>query len=312
MDEKLDIVTIGESLIELSCDISLSMTETLNKYYGGDTLTAAVAARRLGSKVGYITRVGCDYFKEFLLDSWQAEGLDISQIKLSGESNGLYLLARPKDGEKEFSYYRKKTAATRLSIDDISVKYLESAKIFYTSGIAQSLSLSAKEAVKYAYSVAKEKGVITAYDPNYSELITTPEDAKECFDDVISDIDILFLNIKNDSSKIFEDISPENVIKYIWDMGVQTVVVKSSKDFGYYTGYGGEIVFCKFFAENTVDTTCSGDAFNGGFLHGIASGLTPFEATKLASVVSGLQSQGIGAIKSIPTKKEVYAEYEKI
>lgn len=312
MNEKLDIITIGESLIELSSDISLSLAASLDKYYGGDTLTTAVAARRLGSKVGYITRVGCDYFKEFLLDSWQAEGLDISQVKLSGETNGLYLLARPKDGEKEFSYYRKKTAATRLSIEDISVKYIESAKIFYTSGIAQSLSLSAKEAVKYAYKIAKEKGVITAYDPNYSELITSPEDAKECFDDVISDIDILFLNIKNDSSKIFEDISPENVIKYIWDMGVGTVVIKSSKDSGYYTGYGGDIVFCNFFSNDFVDTTCSGDAFNGGFLHAIASGHSPFEATKLGSVVAGLQAQRIGAIKSIPTEKEVYAEYEKI
>lgn len=312
MYEKLDIITIGESLIELSSDSSLSLTESLNKYYGGDTLTTAVAARRLGSKVGFITRVGCDHFKEFLLDSWQAEGLDISQVRLSGESNGLYLLSRPKDGEKEFSYYRKKSAASRLSIEDISEKYIERAKIFYTSGIAQSLSLSAKEAIKKAYTIAKSKGVITAYDPNYSPLITSPEDAREDFEEVICDIDILFLNIKNDVSKMFEELSPEKIIKHIWDMGVGTVVLKSAKDKGYYTGYGGDIVFCKFFTTNTIDTTCSGDAFNGGFLHAIASGYTPFEATKLGSVVAGLQSQEIGAIKAIPTKKEVYAEYEKI
>ncbi len=67
-----------------------------------------------------------------------------------------------------------------------------------------------------------------------------------------------------------------------------------------------------FYSQKTVDTTCSGDAFNGGFLHAISSGFSPFEATKFASVVSGLQSQKIGAIKSIPTKEEVYSEYEKI
>ena len=61
-----------------------------------------------------------------------------------------------------------------------------------------------------------------------------------------------------------------------------------------------------------VDTTCSGDAFNGGFLHAIASGFTPFEAAKLATVVSGLQATKIGAIKSIPSRKEVYEEYEKM
>ena len=36
MDEKLDIVAIGESLIELSSDTKLSCAECLYKYYGGD------------------------------------------------------------------------------------------------------------------------------------------------------------------------------------------------------------------------------------------------------------------------------------
>lgn len=311
MDEMLDIITIGEGLIELSSDLSLSLTGSLDKYYGGDTLAAAVAAKRLGSKVGYITRVGCDYFKEFLMDSWQAEGLDISQVKLTGDYNGLYLLARPQGGAKEFSYYRKKSAASKLSIEDISEEYIERAKFFYTSGIAQTLSLSAKEAVKKAYTIAKEKGLTTAYDPNYSPLITTMEEAKEAFDEVINDIDILFLNDKNDIAKLLEATSCENIIKYFWDMGINTVIVKSSQDGGYYTGYAGDIIFCPFFAKETVDTTCSGDAFNGGFLHAVSSGFSPFEATRLAAIVSGLQSQKIGAIRSIPTKEEVYAEYEK-
>jgi 2-dehydro-3-deoxygluconokinase len=312
MNEKLDIITLGEGLIELSSDVSLSIAESLNKYYGGDTLATAVAAKRLGSKVGYITRVGCDYFKDFLLDSWQAEGLDISQVKLTDDFNGLYLLARPKNGEKEFSYYRKKTAASKLSIEDISETYIENAKIFYTSGISQTLSLSVREAVAKTYSIAKNKGLTTAYDPNYSPLLTSPEEAKEVFEEVINNVDILFLSDKNDVSKLFEINSAEKVIKYFWDTGVNTVVIKSGKNGGYYTGYVVDIVFCEFFSSYTVDTTCSGDAFNGGFLHAVSSGFSPFEAAKLASVVSGLQSQKIGAIKSIPTKEEVYLEYEKI
>lgn len=312
MNAKLDIITIGEGLIELSSDVSLSMAESLDKYYGGDTLTMAVAAQRLGSKVGYITRVGCDYFKEFLMDSWQAEGLDISQVKLTGDFNGLYLLARPKTGHKEFSYYRKRTAASKLSIEDISEKYIEGAKIFYTSGIAQSLSLSAREAIKKAYKIAKEKGLTTAYDPNYSPLITSLEDSKEVFDDVINDIDILFLSDKNDVALLFDTDSTEKIVKHFWDLGVKTVVIKSSQAGGYFTGYAGDIVFCKFFSAEVVDTTCSGDAFNGGFLHAISSGFSQFEAAKLASIVAGLQSQQIGAIKSIPMKEEVYREYETI
>ena len=71
MNEKLDIITIGESLIELSTDKSLTSATSLDKYYGGDTLTTAIAALRLGSKVGFVSRIGMDCFRNYLLESWQ-------------------------------------------------------------------------------------------------------------------------------------------------------------------------------------------------------------------------------------------------
>lgn len=108
MEENLDIVAIGECLIELSANTSLTSADCLYKYYGGDALATAISALRLGSKVGFITKVGNDAFKEFLMDSWQAEGLDISQIKLANEPNGFYFITRPVDADKEIAYYRKK------------------------------------------------------------------------------------------------------------------------------------------------------------------------------------------------------------
>ena len=62
MAEKLDIIAIGESLIELSTNSKLVNAGCLSKYYGGDALATAVASVRMGSKVGFITRVGCDPF----------------------------------------------------------------------------------------------------------------------------------------------------------------------------------------------------------------------------------------------------------
>lgn len=310
MLEKLDIITIGESLIELSSDKSLTYADNIDKYYGGDTLATAIAALRLGSKVGYISRVGMDHFKDFLLDSWQSEGLDISQIKLVDGFNGLYFIARPEGGEKEFAYYRKKTAATNLSIDDVSSEYIKSASIVYATGVTQSLSLSAKEAVKKAFAIAKENKILVAYDPNYSPKLWSKDEAKEAFEEIEESIDILFLNLKNDAQKLLEIQSIDKLIKYFWDKGVSIIVVKSHTDHGYYTGYQGEILFTEFKAEKIVDTTSAGDAFNGGFLHAIASGLSPFEAVHIGSIVAGLQIQKIGAIKSIPFKKEVYSIYK--
>ena len=63
--------------------------------------------------------------------------------------------------------------------------------------------------------------------------------------------------------------------------------------------------------QNVIDTTCSGDAFNGAFLYGITHGYSPPEASKLASIVAGLQAKGIGAVKSVPYADKVFGIMEK-
>ena len=307
MDNTLDIITIGESLIELSSDNRLANSDILHKYYGGDTLVAAVAAARLGANVGFITRVGNDPFKDYLLESWASENLDISQVKIANEPNGFYFVTRHGIEEKEIIYYRKKVAQSKISIEDIDEEYIKKAKIIYTSGITQSISLSAKEAVDKAYTIAKDNNIMTAYDPNYSSAIHTPESAKENFNSVIDRVDILFMSTKYDTSSILEMDSIENIIKSMNDKGVKIIVLKSSEKGGYYLGYNGNTEFIKFYTTEVVDTTCSGDAFNGAFMYGITHGYTPIEAGKLASIVAGLQAKGIGAIKSVPYANNVFA-----
>ena len=309
MGEKLDIITIGESLIELSCSGSLAYAQTLDKYYGGDTLCTAVAAQRLGSNAGYVSRVGNDPFREYLMDSWQSEGIDISQVKLIDGFNGVYFVGHPHDEEKEFVYYRKKTAATKLSIDDIDKDYILSADVVYATGVTQSLSLSAKEAVKKAFVIAREHNMATSYDPNFDCRLWSAQDAKDAFEEVSDLIQIMFLSLEHDAIPLFDIDSPDKCIKYLWDKGIQIVVVKSAKDKGYFVGFEGDITFVKFQTEEIVDSTGSGDAFNGAFLHGMNSGMTPFEAAKLAAIDAAMQCKGLGAIKSTPFKDDVYAAY---
>ncbi len=309
MGEHLDIITIGESLIELSSSTGLAYTQTFNKYYGGDTLCTAVAAQRLGSKAGYITRVGNDPFKEFLMESWQLEGLDISQVKLIDGFNGVYFIGHPENTEKEFVYYRKKTAATKLSIDDISPDYILSADIIYTTGSTQSLSLSAREAVQKAFQIAYENQMSTAYDLNYDSRLWSSDEAKEAFEELSPYIEIMFLSLEHDSVRVFDVDSPDKCIKYLWDTGITKVIIKSAKDKGYFVGSEGDIVFVEFKTDEIVDSTGSGDAFNGAFLHGLNSGMTIVEAAKLASIDAAIQCHGMGAIKSTPYKEQVYAAY---
>ena len=300
MEQKIDIAVIGECLIELCANGTLADTSTLNKYFGGDTVTTAIAIARMGGNVTYLTQVGNDGFSEFILSSLQKEHIDTSLIKSNDEQNGMYIVSNCQD-KKELLYYKRKTAATKLSIQDLSEDYIKKLKLIYTTGVIQSLSASSRELVKESFRIAKTNDVMTAYDPNYTSCFMNSTDTKEYFEEIVNYTDIIFISLKNDAQKLYEIDSIDKIMNYMWDRGVKIVVIKSHIDNGYYTGYRGEINFREFYnSQKAIDVTASGDVFNGGFLYALTKGYTPFEATKFASVVSGLQTQNYGAIQAIP------------
>ena len=303
--QKIDIAVIGECLIELSANGTLAESSTLNKYFGGDTITTTIAISRLGGKVTYVTKVGNDGFSEFIISSLQKENIDTSLIKTNDEQNGMYIISNTQ-AKKELLYYKRKTAATKLSINDLSEEYIKRLKLIYTTGVVQSLSASARELVRESFKLARDNEVMTAYDPNYTSCFMNSTDTKEFFEEIVDYTDIIFLSLKSDAVRLYEIDSIDKVMKYFWDKGVKIVVIKSHIDNGYYTGYNGEVSFTEFYnTTKAIDVTASGDVFNGGFLYAITNGYVPSEATKFASVVSGLQTQNYGAIQPIPYKQTV-------
>ena len=76
-NKKLDIISFGEVLIELRSKKSLSETNVFNKSYAGDTMNIINMASRLGSKCGYITKLGNDPFKEYLESQWKINNIDL-------------------------------------------------------------------------------------------------------------------------------------------------------------------------------------------------------------------------------------------
>ena len=308
--QKSSVVIIGECLIELISNGSLAESSTLNKYFGGDTVTTAVAVARMGGNVCYVTKVGNDGFSEFILSSLQKENIDTSLIKTNDEQNGMYIVANTHN-KKELLYYKRKTAATKLNIEDVPEDFIKQVKLVYSTGIVQSLSASSRELVRESFRIARENEVITAYDPNYTSCFMSSSDTKELMEEILDYTDIIFLSLKGDAMRLYGVDSVEQIMKRFWDKGVKIVVIKSHIDNGYYTGYKGSITFTEFYnTSKAVDVTASGDVFNGGFLYAITNGYQPQEATKFASVVSGLQTQNYGAIQSIPYLKTVMENME--
>ena len=303
MDKNLDIIAIGECLLELSTNEYFENTKSFNLSFGGDIINTLVAARRMGATTGIISAIGNDYFKDVILSKLNSEGIDLSCIKICNEKNGLYLCGRSE--KKELVTYRRRIAGSSLSLEDYNEDYVKSARMIYTTGITQSLSLKTNELVKYIFKTARENDITTAYDPNYSSSFMTTYDTKEYLEDIIENVDILFFSLKNNVDAIYELSSVEKIVNYFRDYGVKIIIVKSHLENGYYVYTNGKTEFIG--ASLTVDghSIGSGDVFNGGFLAAISKGYTPFEAGHIAAKQASIFVERAGLIQEIPRHDEL-------
>ena len=302
----LDIVSLGECMIELFSEKSIAEAGYFEKSFAGDTLNVIAAASKLGSKVGYITKIGGDPFGDYLLESWRALSIDTSHVIVDPSSfNGLYFIILKPEGERDFIYYRQASAPSTITPEDLRPEYIKSTKIFHSSGISQAISGSSRDTVKTALEIAKDAGVKTSFDPNFRQKLWSAEKAKEALKDVIEFIDIIFPSAPQETEKLLGISSPEGVIKKFWDFGVEIVCVKTGCK-GAVIGHKGEIMkVSQKLKVEVKDTTGTGDAFCGAFLNSLLQGEDPFKAAEIANTVAALKTLGRGAIKPLPDRETV-------
>ena len=61
-----------------------------------------------------------------------------------------------------------------------------------------------------------------------------------------------------------------------------------------------------------IDTTAAGDAFNGGFVHGLLNGMSVEDAGRLGTVTAGLKLRRRGAIAGMPSGEEALAVFRRL
>ncbi|MBF8293498.1 MAG: sugar kinase [Bacteroidetes bacterium] len=300
-------------MVELYATAPLPEATVFHRSFGGDSLNTLVAASRLGSSTGYITKVGDDPFAPGLLNGWQLERVDTSRVQVVPGYNGVYFVSVIPGGQREFTYYRSGSAASTLTPHDLDQSYIATSTILHVTGISQAISPSCRGAVLMACQMAKEAGVIVSYDLNLRpSLWPSLEDARSALEEIMPYLDIVFASTPDDTRGLIRLSEPEEVIHHFWDKGVKVVAVKTGGD-GCAVGEAssGGMVTIPAPAVKVVDTTGAGDAFNGAFLHGIATGMDTVSAAALAVVTASLKVRGRGAVASLPSSDEVHPLWEK-
>jgi len=271
---------------------------------GGDTSNFIVAFSRLGGNAGYITKIGNDEFGRCFLKLWKKERIDISHVLIEKEGfTGIYFISRKNGGEHDFTYYRKDSAASHLSIKDLDIDYIKNTKIFHTSGISQAISDSCCEAVLYAMEKAKEFNAIVSYDPNVRLKLWPLEKAQKAISKAISLSDIVMPSLE-DLSLLTNTSSVEDGAKKLIELGAKLVAVKLGKK-GCFIKFKDEEYFVKGFKTKVVDTTGAGDAFDAAINIALLQGWSIKKAAIFANATAALKLRGRGAVTALPSRKEV-------
>ncbi len=304
----MDILGIGESMIEMDAEVSLAASTVFTRQVGGDVYNTLVALSRLGSQSGFLSRVTMDAFGEVLLKHYADYKVDSRYVHRATEGqNGLYFTTLKPDGSHEYLYYRKNSVATQISPHQITSPVIQETQIVYASGITQAISNSARQAVLKAFQIAKAQGKLVAYDPNYRQALWQHKDkALEALVEVLPYLDIIFPS-EEDLRSLFNFQDIDHMLEYFRLREVPVVALKRGKN-GAILAFKKQQEKIEPYPMNPIkDAIGTGDAFNGGFLHGLLKNKSLSECAQIGAITAAFSLRETGPILGLPTWSEVSA-----
>lgn len=162
----LDVVTYGEAMAmfvaEETGDLA-AVAHFMRRLAGAET-NVAIGLARLGLKVGWMSRVGDDSFGRFIRASVQAEGVDCSRVvTVAGQTSAFQLKALAEHGADPLvEYFRKGSAASRLTPEHFDPAYFLSARHLHATGVAAALSATSLAFAGQALDFMREHGRTTS------------------------------------------------------------------------------------------------------------------------------------------------------
>lgn len=298
----LDILAFGEPMYEFN---HTGEGRSWLGGFGGDTSNAAIAAARLGARVGYFTGLGDDAFGREFLALWAREGVDASRVKIDPAAHtAVYFVTHGPDGHA-FSYLRAGSAASRVTPSDIPDGLVENASILHVSAISQAISPSACDAVFAAIRRARAAGRLVSYDTNLRLRLWPLDRARAVIEATAALADILLPGL-DDARQITGLDDADAICDHYLGLGARIV--------GLTLGADGALIATADRRERVppiacrpVDATGAGDAFDGGFLTEYLRTGDPFAAGRFANVAAGMSTEGYGAVEPLPTRAAVLA-----
>lgn len=275
----------------------------------GAELNVAIGLRRLGHEVTYMTKLGDDPFGKKIVNTMQSNGISTDEIMYSQtHPTGFMFKSKVTQGDPSIFYFRRGSAASTLSPEDVSRLDYTKFDVVHLTGITPALTPSTRAASEKLNQLARENGCFFSFDPNLrTQLWPSQQEMAFCINGIAARSDLFLPGLKEAKLLMGSDV-PEEISQYYLRLGTGTVIIKLGTDGAYYANQaGGHGYVPSFLVEHVVDTVGAGDGFAAGVLSGMREGLSIAEAVRRGCAVGAIQVMSKGDNDGLPRREELDA-----
>jgi 2-dehydro-3-deoxygluconokinase len=306
-----EIVAIGEPMLEFNAEEEGALSEARRFIvgWGGDTSNFCIAAGRAGARVGYLTRLGDDEFGESFLNLWRREGIDTSRIVRDPEAfTAAYFISR-KGRQHHFTYFRRDSAASRMTPGFLPKDYIAGAKLLHVSGISQAISQSACDTVFAAIAAARTAGRLVSYDPNYRPKLWPLERARAVIHETCRQADLIFPSL-DDARQLTSLAAAADIAQFYLELGPKVVVIKLGSN-GALLATGEGLTTFPPYKVDSIDMSGAGDTFDGAFAAAYLAGRSVDSCMRFANAAAAITTTGLGCVTPVPRRDAIEALMER-
>ena len=304
----VDVVTLGEcmALVYPQELIPLAESSLLRLDLAGAESNLCIGLSRLGFSTRFISRLGRDPLGEFIRNRLGDEGILTDALSIDKDApTGVFFREHLPDGQRRVYYYRKNSAASRLSPEDLSITLFNGARLLHLTGITPALSPSCKDSCLEAIRYAKSTGLKISFDPNYRRQLWAEETARQILMPILQQSDFVLMG-HEDSKAILEIESEKEALNYVAGLGVECVVMKRAERGALLLFDGSYIEVPANPVDKVVDPVGAGDGFDAGFLAGWLKGWSLEKCLDLGVLVGAKAVEVLGDYHGYPFATDVF------